>query len=435
MNYKETLEYLFEKTPMFQQRGAIAYKAGLDVTIKLSEYYDNPHRCYKTIHVAGTNGKGSVSHTLSAILTSAGYKVGLFTSPHLLDFSERIRIDGVTVSQDYVIDFVSKSEKIIDEFKPSFFELTTLMAFCYFRDMNVDIAVIETGMGGREDSTNIISPILSIITNISHDHTQFLGETLQMIAYHKAGIIKDNTPIIIGRKHTETDYIFMNEANRHNSRLLFAEDVICFSSFGLDKRKNLLVYDNPDFGRIEGQLTGIVQEENTKTILAAISVLRCCLEISDDSVLKGFRNVADMTGLKGRFQTISEKPFVVCDTAHNIDGMKNIVKQLDSIVYDKLHFVFGMVSDKDISSVLGILPKDAVYYFTKATNKRSLPSDVLASLAWKYNLKGYTFENVPDAYRHAIEKADENDCVFIGGSNFVVADFLEYISSTHKDTH
>lgn len=435
MTYKETLEYLFEKTPMFQERGAVAYKAGLDVTLKLSEHYKNPHKHYKTIHVAGTNGKGSVSHTIAAILSSAGYKVGLFTSPHLLDFSERIRVDGKTISQDYVLGFVSEAQGIIEELKPSFFELTTMMAFCYFRDMRVDIAVVETGMGGKEDSTNIITPVLSVITNISFDHTQFLGDTIAKIAYHKSGIIKDRIPVVIGRKDAETDIIFVEEAEMRNSDLAFAPDMIEFSSVEHDIKNNLIIYETPYFGRIEGQLTGIVQKENTKTILAAVLVLRKHLDIPSHAVVSGFRNVVGLTGLRGRFETISKKPLVLCDTAHNMDGIQNVVKQLGSIVYDRLHFVFGMVSDKDISSVLRILPKDAIYYFTRAKNKRALPLKELSRLALDHNLIGDTFDNVADAYNAAKINATSSDCIFVGGSNFIVADFLHFVSSTHKDAH
>lgn len=427
MTYKETLEYLFEKTPMFQNRGAVAYKAGIDGTLRLSKHYNEPHKHYKTIHVAGTNGKGSTSHTIAAVLSSSGYKVGLFTSPHLLDFSERIRINGQPISQDYVVNFVSNAKDIIDDFKPSFFELTTIMAFCYFRDMQVDIAVIETGMGGREDSTNIISPILSIITNISYDHTQFLGKSLQDIALHKAGIIKDNTPVIVGRKDKDIDQIFINEAKKHNSNIIFAPDFIDFSSVVLDKENNVYIYKTNLFGKIEGQLTGIVQKENTKTILSALSILKNQLNITNEAICNGFRNVVELTGLQGRFQLISKSPITICDTAHNVDGIKNIVVQLGTIQSDKLHIVFGMVSDKDINSVISLLPKNALYYFTKANNKRSQEPSEIYCIAKEYGLKGNVYTNVEEAYKEAKKNANISDCIFIGGSNFIVADFLEYI--------
>lgn len=427
MNYKDTLDYLFDKTPMFQQRGAIAYKPGLEITQALDNYYNNPHKAYKTIHVAGTNGKGSVSHTIAAILQSSGYKVGLFTSPHLIDFSERIRVDGETIKEDFVIEFVEKSKNMIEELKPSFFELTTIMAFEYFKIQKVDIAIIETGMGGRMDSTNIINPLLSIITNISLDHTQFLGNTIYEIAWHKAGIIKRKIPVVIGRKDI-TSKVFIDESIKKDSQIYFAEDCIKDFSSSYDTDKNYLIHICKEFGSIKGELTGFVQKENARTILSAISILnKILLNIDSRAVYNGFAKVKELTGLMGRWQKVADIPFTICDTAHNEDGIKNIVSQLEEMKFDRLHIIFGMVSDKDINKSLSLLPKYPYYYCTQASIKRAKPYDELCAIARGLGLKANAFPSVELAYKEAKTKARPNDVILVIGSTFVVADFLKLI--------
>ena len=400
MTYQETLEYLFVKTPAFQQKGESAYKPGLGNVIELDNYYGNPHKKFKTIHIAGTNGKGSVSHTLAAILQSAGYKVGLYTSPHLKDFSERIRVNGKPISEQYVIDFVSDADEIIEKLNPSFFEITTLMAFTYFAHENVDVAVIETGLGGRLDSTNIISPVLSVVTNVSFDHVNLLGDTLEKISTEKAGILKSGIPAVVGEMSLELRPIFTEKTEK----VVFAED-----------------NDASDY---EFELKGYCQDKNKKTILAAAELLKKEFDIKEENIVEGLKNVVELTSLMGRWQKLSTSPIVIADTGHNVAGMQYIVSQITDIKASTKRLVIGMVGDKDITSMLKLLPKDATYYFCNASIPRALPAADLKAKAVEFGLEGSVYASVAEALAAAKRDASESDFIFIGGSNFTVAEIL-----------
>ena len=412
MTYKETIEYLFNSTPVFEHVGASAYKPGLQTTEILDAHYGHPHKNFKTIHIAGTNGKGSVSHSLASILQEAGYKVGLYTSPHLIDFRERIRVNGIPVSEEYVIRFVEDfkhlNSKRIHPLSPSFFELTTALAFKYFAEEKIDIAVIEVGLGGRLDCTNIITPILSVITNISFDHTQFLGNTLAQIASEKAGIIKHQVPVVIGETTKETRPVFENKAKEMDAPIFFAEEI-----------------DRSECDQYEFELKGSYQKKNLRTILCAMKRLSF---ISPEYIQKGLTNVCKNTGLMGRWQTLSTNPLIICDTGHNVGGWKYLAPQISSVPCDRLHIVFGMVDDKDIRNVLSMLPKNAVYYFTQANNHRAIPAQQVGELAKEYGLSGNTYPTVAQAYEEAKSSASEKDFIFIGGSSYIVADLLCHIS-------
>ena len=427
MSYKQTLDYLYVQTPTYQKVGSSAYKPGLDNSLKLDAYFGQPHKKYKTIHVAGTNGKGSVSHTLAAILQQSGYKVGLYTSPHLIDFRERIRVNGVMISEQYVVDFVAKHREAFEPIEPSFFELTMEMAFCYFADEKVDIAVIEVGLGGRLDSTNIISPDLCVITNIGLDHTQYLGNTLPEIAAEKAGIIKPNTPVVIGESNDETHPVFEAKSQKENAPIVFAEESM--NEMQSEKTSEGWEYSTPKYSCLKGELGGYAQAKNARTVLAVVDELKKLnYRISDNAVYDGFAHVAEITGLMGRWQMLqSEKPKIVCDTGHNAHGIRYIVEQLKNESYNRLHVVFGMVNDKDIDAVLHLLPKNAVYYFTKASVARAMDEKLLAEQASSFGLRGNIFPTVAEAILSAKKNADENDFIFIGGSSFVVADALDML--------
>ena len=427
MNYSETIHYLFNVTPLFQNLGAGAYKPGLQTTETLDEHFEHPHHRFRSIHVAGTNGKGSCSHTIAAILQAAGYKVGLFTSPHLLDFRERIRINGIMIPEQYVIDFVEKEKSFFEPLHPSFFEITTAMAFKYFAEEHVDVAVIEVGLGGRLDCTNIIKPELSIITNISFDHQQFLGNTLTEIAGEKAGIIKRDIPVIIGETVPETRLVFKEKAKTVDTRIIFAEDApIVLKSFV--NGKNFRVYNTTIYGEIFGALTGDCQDKNTNTILTAITHLDC-FKIPLQAILRGFAEVCETTGLMGRWQYIQKNPTVVCDTGHNMGGWKYLGERLTKISQEQtLKIVFGMANDKDIDGVLEILPKTAQYYWAHASVDRALTESQLEGIAAKYALRGKKFTTVEAAYKQALIEASANDFIFVGGSNFVVSDLLSYLN-------
>ena len=427
MNYSETIHYLFNVTPLFQNLGAGAYKPGLRTTEALDEHFEHPHHRFRSIHVAGTNGKGSCSHTIAAILQAAGYKVGLFTSPHLLDFRERIRINGIMIPEQYVIDFVEKEKSFFEPLHPSFFEITTAMAFKYFAEEHVDVAVIEVGLGGRLDCTNIIKPELSIITNISFDHQQFLGNTLTEIAGEKAGIIKRDIPVIIGETVPETRLVFKEKAKTVDTRIIFAEDApIVLKSFV--NGKNFRVYNTTIYGEIFGALTGDCQDKNTNTVLTAITHLDC-FKIPLQAILRGFAEVCETTGLMGRWQYIQKNPTVVCDTGHNMGGWKYLGERLTKISQEQpLKIVFGMANDKDIDGVLEILPKTAQYYWAHASVDRALTESQLEGIAAKYALRGKKFTTVEAAYKQALLEASANDFIFVGGSNFVVSDLLSYLN-------
>lgn len=431
MNYQETIDYLFNVTPLFQNIGKDAYKEGLDNTIILDNHFNNPHKKFRTIHIAGTNGKGSCSHTIAAILQSAGYKTGLYTSPHLIDFSERIKVNGEPVEKEFVIDFVKQNKDFFEPLHPSFFELTTAMAFLYFAEKKVDVAVIEVGLGGRLDCTNIITPDLSIITNISFDHTQFLGNTLKDIAKEKAGIIKEKKPVIIGEYTPETKTVFEDKAKSTNSDIIFAEDNKLINGYK-QTENGLLLYKSDKIKDLYGELNGLYQVKNTNTILNAVyKLIGLGYNIDETNIKNGFRNVCHLTGLMGRWQKLEENPTIICDTGHNIGGMKYIVEQLSRMKYDKLHIIIGMVNDKDISGVISLLPKNAKYYFTQASVKRALPAEQVKEIANNYGLKGEAYSSVEKALTIAKNNAKENDLIFIGGSTFIVADLIVLYKS-HK---
>lgn len=410
MSYQEAIEYLFNSAPMFQNVGAGAYKEGLDNTNLLDRHFGHPHRSYKTIHVGGTNGKGSVSHTLASVLQSAGYKVGLYTSPHLVDFRERIRVNGEMISEQRVVGFVEEmisSGLMETEGGFSFFELTTALAFKYFEEAGVDIAVIEVGLGGRLDCTNIITPLLSIITNISFDHVQFLGNTLEKIAQEKAGIIKPGVPVVIGETNGEVKVrdIFALTANNLHSDISFADEL----------------YHEP----VESELKGDCQVRNTQTILTALDSLRKNypdLKITDEAIREGFLHVCEKTGLMGRWQTISQKPLVICDTGHNVAGWEYLSRQLDRMPRP-LHIIIGMVSDKDVTHVLKLMPRDAQYYFTQASVKRAMPVEQFAAIGKGCGLTGNSYPDVGTAYANALQNVG-NGSIFVGGSTFIVSDLL-----------
>lgn len=414
---------------MFERQGASGYKEGLQNTIALDNHFGHPHRNYRTIHVAGTNGKGSCSHTIASVLQECGYRVGLYTSPHLVDFKERIRINGVPVSENYVVRFVEENRAFFEPLHPSFFEVTTALAFKYFSDMNVDVAVIEVGLGGRLDCTNIITPLISVITNISFDHTQFLGSTLSQIASEKAGIIKPGIPVVIGETVSETRPVFEAKAQTTNSKITFAEDSpeITFSELAADG--NGMDYTTVSFGTIHGDLSGIYQKKNANTVLKAIDTLAESSDIFNgkdkvNCVKRGFAQVAANTGLTGRWQTVRNSPKVICDTGHNVGGWTYLSRQLAATPCRKKRLVFGMVADKDVDGVLAMLPKDAIYYFTKADNKRAMDEHALKEKAGNHGLKGDCFATVNEAFNSAAKASSDDDLIFIGGSSYVVADFM-----------
>ncbi|GAA6256265.1 folylpolyglutamate synthase/dihydrofolate synthase family protein [Bacteroides sp. f07] len=487
MDYQNTLKYLYESVPMFQQIGSKAYKPGLETTHKLDEYFGHPHQQFKTIHIAGTNGKGSCSHTIAAVLQCAGYRVGLFTSPHLIDFRERIRINGEMIPEEYVVNFVEEHRAFFEPLHPSFFELTTAMAFRYFADQKVDVAVIEVGMGGRLDCTNIIHPDLCVITNIGLDHTQYLGDTLTKIAKEKAGIIKEEVPVVIGRAEGAVKRVFTMKAKEMNAPIEYAREnsrewnmeILTYPKLQkirtemdeviqtiyqiieaidaqseeqgnqmrqallmldisnsihaidqiLDKRKDAIRINNEMFPfGLFTELSGAYQFENMFTILKALAALtRLNYNIKPQNYFDGFANVCQLTGLMGRWQKVHSYPDIICDTGHNVDGIEYIHVQLNSIRKtsgQEIHFVFGMVNDKDIKGVLQVLPKDATYYFTKASVKRALPENELMELAEKAGLKGTAYPTVVDAVQAAKKNCPPKDLIFVGGSSFIVADLL-----------
>lgn len=480
MDYKDTLNYLYNSMPMFQQVGSKAYKEGLENTIALDEYLGHPHREFRCIHVAGTNGKGSCSHTLAAILQSAGYRVGLYTSPHLIDFRERIRINGEPVSESFVIRFVEEHRHFFEPLSPSFFELTTAMAFRYFADEKIDVAVIETGMGGRLDCTNIIRPELCIITNISLDHTQFLGDTLAKIAAEKAGIIKEGVPVVIGEATEETRPVFLRKAKEMNAPIEFAEDEIKIKDDSLksiillrqlvaeeekvtEELKQLVkratethskealweankkikscnqsqkkyettvntlgwVYEVEEYPNLESELGGYCQIKNTETILHALSQLKALnYTFEEKDVRNGFAHVCELTGLMGRCQKVNESPLMICDTGHNVAGITSVISLFKCLRYKHLHIVIGMVNDKDICGILELLPKEATYYFTRASVKRALPEKELRKQARDFGLRGNCYPSVVAAVKAAKNKSLPQDFIFVGGSSFIVADLL-----------
>lgn len=405
MNYKDTVEWMFVQLPMFQQVGVSAYKKDLTNTLKIATHLNNPERNFKTIHVGGTNGKGSTSSLIASVLQEAGFKVGLYTSPHLVDFRERIRINGEEISKEFVVDFIENNKSFFEDSKLSFFEMTVGMAFQYFSDQKVDVAIIEVGLGGRLDSTNIITPLLSVITNIGWDHMNLLGNTIEEIAFEKAGIIKENIPVVIGEFTAETKKVFQNEAELKNAPIYFASEI-------------------DGIPELESDLKGNYQLHNKKTAYQAIQLLKNHFLIADDNIEKGFLNVEKNTGLKGRWTVLSEKPLVVADTAHNKNGLEIVMQQVHQQQFDKLFMVFGVVNDKDIDSILPYLPKDAEYFVAKPNVPRGLDATVLKDILTKNGFNAINFKSIHEALNHAKQKASANDMIYIGGSTFVVAEVV-----------
>ena len=428
--YKETLDYLYARLPMFTRIGAAALKADLTNTIRLCALIDNPQNKFKSIHIAGTNGKGSTSHMLAAILQTAGYKTGLYTSPHLKDFRERIRVNGRMMPEDSVVDFVNSQYSNIEEIDPSFFEVTVAMAFQYFAQQEVDIAVVEVGLGGRLDSTNIITPLVSVITNIGFDHVNILGDTLTKIASEKAGIIKPGIPAIVGEKHPETTPIFLAKAEETRSEIVFACDEWNVTKTDLQDSVEYLklqVMRTPTqhTTELELDLTGSYQLKNLATVLSSVIELKKSgFLISDDDVKSALKQVKELTGLQGRWQILKQKPLVICDTGHNEDGIREVLKNINAQPYNKLHMIIGMVSDKDISKILELLPKKATYYFCSPDIPRAKPAKELKEEASFFDLTGSSYESVSLALEAAEQNASEDDLIFVGGSTFVVAEVV-----------
>ncbi len=405
MTYEQTLEWMFAQLPMYQLQGASAYKANLDNAILLASYLGNPQKKLNFIHVAGTNGKGSTSHLMASTLQEAGYKTGLYTSPHLKDFRERIKINGDEISQQYVVSFIQKHKSFFEQHKLSFFEMTVGLAFSYFNDSNVDIAIIEVGLGGRLDATNIITPLLSVITNIGLDHTQFLGNTLDKIAGEKAGIIKDDIPVVIGQSTPETKSVFIKKAKETSSEIVFASET----------QENY-----------ESDLLGLYQLHNKKTALTALRKLQQVSDfsISENQIKSGFLNTRINTGLRGRWDQIGEHPTVICDTAHNTDGLTSVLNHVATLNFDTLHLVLGVVNDKDLEKILPLFPQNAKYYFCSPNNSRGLPPIKLQQQAARFSLAGEIYNSVSDAYQNALLSAATTDFILICGSTFIVAEVL-----------
>ena len=406
MTYQETINWMFNQLPMYQNQGASAYKKDLTNTVLLSNHIGNPEKHLKCIHVAGTNGKGSTSHLLASVLQEAGFKVGLYTSPHLKDFRERIKINGEEISEAFIVEFIVKNKVFFEEHQLSFFEMTVGLAFDYFVKEKTDINIIEVGMGGRLDSTNIITPLISVITNIGLDHTQFLGNSLESIAFEKAGIIKEDIPVVIGEYTNETKSVFLDKATTTHSSIYFASDEITDT--------------------FPSELQGDYQVHNKKTVLKTIRVLQQQnkFKIADDNIKNGFQKVIKNTGLQGRWQQLSECPKVICDTAHNSEGLKIVLNQIQKEKFETLHFVLGVVNDKNLDEILPLFPKNAKYYFCKPNIQRGLSADVLFKKAKGNQLNGEVFDSVSEAYQEAFKIASNNDFIYVGGSTFVVAEIL-----------
>lgn len=427
MTYEETLEYMYKSLPMYQRVGSAAYKADLENAYEMDKMAGHPHKSFKTIHVAGTNGKGSVSHMLASIYQKAGYKTGLYTSPHLVDFRERIKVDGHPVSREYVVKFIQRNQCFYEIIKPSFFEMTVFMALCYFKMEKVDIAIIETGLGGRLDTTNIISPIASVITNIGKDHMQFLGNSIKEIAREKAGIIKPSIPVVIGETDEIPSNVFNARACLMESPIYYADDDYTYE-YSTRTTNNTVNhhYTNHNMKlEVETDLLGMYQHKNVGTVLKVLDITDTLLPLNANAMSEGFKNVKISTGFIGRWQEVAYNPLTVCDVAHNKEGLTEVLEQIKNTPHKKLHMVIGFVNDKNIESILQLFPKDASYYFTRSTVPRSAdPKDVMM-LAENNNLYGEIFYNVEDAFQRARENAEAEDLIYIGGSTFVVADFLD----------
>jgi len=432
MNYQQTLDYMFSRLPMYQRIGPAAYKANLDNTLALSKHLDQPENRFKSIHIAGTNGKGSVAHMLASVLQQAGYKTGLATSPHLKDFRERIKINGKCVSEQFVVDFIRQHKSYLERINPSFFEMTIAMTFDYFAKEAVDMAVIETGMGGRLDSTNIITPEISVITKIGLDHTRFLGNSIEQIAIEKGGIIKKNIPVVVAKYQPETYDVYKQFSDELNAPIVFADKLFSVENsdlFLLQGKKFLKVHISALQGNRKSFLLDLLGHYQAENLLCALTVLNRLqkekkIKISEKDIREGLCNVARNTGLQGRWQQLGDHPMVICDTGHNTDSFKYIVKQIKSTPHKRLHVVIGMVEDKEISSMLSLLPPNASYYFCRPNVPRGLDQKKLADKASCFSLHGKHYSNVADAFQAAKKDADTDDLIFIGGSTFVVAEVL-----------
>ena len=429
MTYEQTLEFLFSQLPAYHRIGKAAYKNNLDNTIALDNHFDHPHLKYKTIHIAGTNGKGSVSHMVASVLQEAGYRTGLYTSPHLKDFRERIKVNGIMIPEEEVISFVKRNSEIINSVKPSFFEMTVAMAFNYFAVCDIDVAVIETGLGGRLDSTNIINPVLSVITNIGHDHLDLLGDSISKIAKEKAGIIKFKTPVVVSETQIESKPVFISKAIESQSPVYFADeqyDCLLNQEIDNDGEREYIINEKGTSHQTIGKtgLTGDYQVKNIKAVYCIINRLKDIFKISNQNTIDGIRNVVKNTGLKGRWQILGYKPLIICDTGHNQEGISYVMNQIKGIPRSVLHIVVGFVSDKDLQSLLPMFPDDAVYYFTKASVPRALDEIRLKNEASEFGLSGKSYPDVITAFNAAKQNAKEDDMIFIGGSTFVVAEVI-----------
>jgi dihydrofolate synthase/folylpolyglutamate synthase len=423
--YRDALNYMYQHLPMFQRIGSAAYKANLDNTIAICNALNNPQNYFPSVHIAGTNGKGSTSHMLAAAFQSAGYKTGLYTSPHLKDFRERIKVNGKMISKKYVAQFIELHQSFFNEINPSFFEMTVGMAFQYFKDKKVDVAIIETGLGGRLDSTNVINPVVSVITNISYDHMALLGNTLPLIAKEKAGIIKSHIPVVIGESQPEVKMVFTEMAKKFNAPIYFADKHYKVIANPLSDVMQVYQHKTKYFKSIKPQLQGIYQLKNIATVLQTIEVINSNgFKINKHHAKAGIKHVVDLTGLSGRWQVLSKKPFCIADSGHNEAGIKFVLQQLKQTPHHQLHFVLGMVNDKDITKILRMLPKSAIYYFCKANIPRGLQVTELSRMASEAGLKGKTYQSVRAAYNAAKKAAAINDLVFIGGSTFTVAEVV-----------
>jgi dihydrofolate synthase / folylpolyglutamate synthase len=429
MTYKQTLEFLYNQLPAYHRIGKAAYKNSLDNSLKLDAHFGHPHRNFKSVHVAGTNGKGSVSHMLASVLQEAGYRTGLYTSPHLKDFRERIRVDGRMIPENEVIAFTAKNSEVIKFLKPSFFEISVAMAFDYFARSNVDIAVIEVGLGGRLDSTNIINPLISVITNIGFDHTDLLGDTLGKIAAEKAGIIKPNVPVVISETQEEIQKLFISAANEMGSEISFADqNFICNMEEdpGMTGKRRYIIKDVIEDVSYEGatSLGGDYQCKNLMAVYQVYKKLKKIMPVSEEAVTEGISKVSVNTGLSGRWQILGQNPLTICDTGHNKEGLEYVLNQVKRIPKTGLHIIIGFVNDKDLSIILPLFPEDAVYYFTKASVPRALEEHILLKQADAFRLKGKAYPDVKSALNSALKNAADTDMIFIGGSTFIVADAL-----------
>lgn len=429
MTYRETLDFLYSQLPAYHRIGKAAYRSDLGNIIAFDDYIGHPHRNYASIHIAGTNGKGSVSHMTASILMEAGYRTGLYTSPHLKDFRERIRLNGKMIPKRKVVDFIEKHNDFISTLKPSFFEMTVALAFDFFAEEKTEVAVIETGLGGRLDSTNIITPVLSVITNIGHDHMDLLGDTLQKIACEKAGIIKEKIPVIIGETSPELQDIFISKAVENESEINFADQNFrcLLDDFDPVKEGRGFHIKELKTGRVFSgtiPLGGDCQARNLQTLFQSFQILKEIYKVTDNHIIAGIRNTVRNTGLQGRWQVLGHDPLIICDTGHNKEGIEFAISQIMKISHRKLHFVIGFVNDKDLGTILPLFPADAEYYFAKASVQRALDSEILMNEALKYNLKGTAFRDVKTALEKALSCSSPEDVIFIGGSTFIVAEVV-----------